>query len=620
MLVGDNFALAKFLRLRIFSFELMEDKSQFIGILLVVCALILLFNIEKDQKTAGPAVAQTIASESQGDVLKMHGNAGGSETAAGFETGAEAGVDEEILTIGNDAIDVLISNVTGAIRSTALKKYMAFQNKPDPVIFNDGSPIDALALTFSAKGLSTASSVGKFDVTSLDKTSIKLVKTLANGCKIVREYSVSEADDKIADGHVVIVKVSVENCGTTPLNVGDMSLCLGTMPPTESDNIGEHINFGGFNGEKGNFTSLRDFKARRGFFGIGKRDGRNEIFSSEKILWGAVKNQFFTAILTPDGQADGYVSWPVTLRNRYSNEIESGIAGSMTFIAGILEAGEQKSLLCDFYVGPKDFSMLSTFDMEQDRVVQFGFFGAISELLLRLMLKIHSVIPNWGWTIIALTTIVKLFLWPLTNAQVQSSKKMEIIREPLKIINEKFKKNPQKLQAETVKLFKEHQVNPAAGCLLLFIQIPIFLGLYCMLRASSDLRFAHFLWIKDLSLPDTVARVGGFPINILPLIMGAVTILQMRMTPMPTASDSQKLMMRGMMGVFLICCYNFPSGVVLYWTVQNLLTIGQQFATSRMSGAGLEAASDAEVPGAAGYDKAVGHGKKRTSITKKRKR
>jgi YidC/Oxa1 family membrane protein insertase len=298
---------------------------------------------------------------------------------------------------------------------------------------------------------------------------------------------------------------------------------------------------------------------------------------------------------------------------------ESGIAASMKFVVGALDGGEKKSLFSDFYIGPKDFSRLSAFNGEQDRVMQFGFFGAISELLLRTMLKIHSLIPNWGWAIIVLTTIVKLLLWPLTNAQVRSSKKMAAIQEPLKLIKEKFKNNPQKLQAETMKLFKENQINPAAGCLPIFIQIPIFFGLYYMLRTSSDLRFAHFLWIKDLSLPDTIGHIFGFPLNILPLLMGVTMIWQMRVTPTPTMNGHQNLMMKLMPGIFLICCYNFPSGLVLYWTVQNLLTIAQQFTMYR----GKVALANVAVGGNASHAKKSGRSRAagtKNADVKKRKR
>jgi len=119
-------------------------------------------------------------------------------------------------------------------------------------------------------------------------------------------------------------------------------------------------------------------------------------------------------------------------------------------------------------------------------------------------------------------------------------------------------------------------------CLPLFVQLPIFLGLYFMLRTTSELRFASFLWIADLSVPDTIAYIAGFPVNILPLVMGTSMFFQMRMTPSPMTDNMQKRIFQMMPFIFLIFCYNFPSGLVLYWTAQNLLTIVQQTITNRM--------------------------------------
>jgi YidC/Oxa1 family membrane protein insertase len=264
-----------------------------------------------------------------------------------------------------------------------------------------------------------------------------------------------------------------------------------------------------------------------------------------------------------------------------SEQQNDGISAEMMFRVGDIAAQGEYSLALDFYVGPKDFARLDRMHHRQDLVMQFGFFGIVSKFLLFIMLGIHSVVFNWGLAIILLTVIVKLCLWPLTTAQVRASKKMTAIQGPLKELREKYKNNPGKVQAETMKLFKHYGVNPAAGCLPIFIQIPIFFGLYFMLRTSSELRFAHFLWIRDLSLADTIAHIGAFPINILPLVMCATMALQMHMTPMPSADGSQKMIFKLMPVIFLFCCYNFPSGLVLYWTVQNILTILQQCVVSR---------------------------------------
>jgi YidC/Oxa1 family membrane protein insertase len=250
---------------------------------------------------------------------------------------------------------------------------------------------------------------------------------------------------------------------------------------------------------------------------------------------------------------------------------------------GQIDAGKPKILEADFYIGPKDYVLLDRLGKNQDLVMQFGIFGFVSKLLLLLMKGIYSVIGNWGVTIIILTFLVKLVLWPLTTAQVRSSRKMARLQDPLKKIKEKYRDNPQKLQAETLRLFREHRVNPAAGFLSLFIQIPIFLGLYFMLRTTAEMRFAPFLWTPDLSLPDTVFKIGSFPINLLPLIMGATMVWQMKVMPSPSVDGAQKWIFRLMPMLCLFFCYGFPAALVLYWTVQNLLTIAQQMILNRKS-------------------------------------
>ena len=137
------------------------------------------------------------------------------------------------------------------------------------------------------------------------------------------------------------------------------------------------------------------------------------------------------------------------------------------------------------------------------------------------------------------------------------------------------------MQTETLKLFKENRVNPAAGCLPVFIQIPIFIGLYYMLRTSSEIRFQSFLWIQDLSVPDTIAMLGTFPVNILPILMGITMFVQMKLTPSPSMDGMQQKIFMAMPFIFLVFCYNFPAALVLYWTVQNLFTIFQQWLTHR---------------------------------------
>jgi YidC/Oxa1 family membrane protein insertase len=160
----------------------------------------------------------------------------------------------------------------------------------------------------------------------------------------------------------------------------------------------------------------------------------------------------------------------------------------------------------------------------------------------------------------------------------------------MQAMREKYKDNPQKIQTETLKLFKENKVNPLGGCIPILITIPFFIGFFTMLQSASELRFASFLWATDLSAPDTIGHIFGLPINIMPLFMGATMIIQMRLTPMPTTDKAQATMMKIMPWIFTLFCYNFASGLALYSTINGLFTIGQQLVINRLPEPDLPAA------------------------------
>jgi YidC/Oxa1 family membrane protein insertase len=193
---------------------------------------------------------------------------------------------------------------------------------------------------------------------------------------------------------------------------------------------------------------------------------------------------------------------------------------------------------------------------------------------------------SYGFCIIAITVIIKGVFWPLTNASTKSMKRMAALQPQMKAIQQKYKDDPKKMNQKTMEFMKENKVNPAAGCLPILIQLPFFFGFFTMLRSAIELRGASFLWACDLSQPDTVGIIPGlnFPLNILPLIMGATQLWQMRLTPPSPGMDPlQQKMMQYMPLMFLFILYNFSSGLTLYWTVQNLLTIAQMKLTKASS-------------------------------------
>ena len=194
--------------------------------------------------------------------------------------------------------------------------------------------------------------------------------------------------------------------------------------------------------------------------------------------------------------------------------------------------------------------------------MQFGFWGVISVVLLKSMKFFYKLIPNYGVAIIIITILIKLLFWPIQAKSIKSMKAMQKFQPLMTKLREKYKDDPQRLNAEMMKLYKEHKINPFAGCLPMVVQIPVFFALFSMLRSAIELRGASFLWIHDLSAPDTLFHVAGFPINLLPLLMTAASIWQMKITPQ-TGDQQQQKMMMFMPLMMLFFFYSTSSGLVL---------------------------------------------------------
>lgn len=365
---------------------------------------------------------------------------------------------------------------------------------------------------------------------------------------------------------------------------------MGASLPTNSDQRNEFQNVGFYAGNRG-WTGRR----KPTIFKLPKmqKNGSKMEEATGGIFWASVRNQFFAVSLAPESPTSGIVKGKVydLGTTNYRDEAQYGVSGVLGLNVEPIAPGQSITHNLKLYAGPKEYSRLNNAGKHQDLVMQFGFFGLFSKLLLLLMQYIYGFVGNWGWAIIVMTIIIKLLFWPLTAKASESQKRMQKISAPMKEIQEKYKDNPQKMQMEVSKLFRENKVNPAAGCLPILIQMPIFLGLFLMLRAAAELRFAEFGWITDLSEPERLLNWGvnipfiGEYFNILPILMGITMFVQMSLTPTPTGGDEMQQMQAKMFKflpfIFLFMLYNFSSGLVLYWTVQNVLSILQTKLVNR---------------------------------------
>jgi len=571
----------------------MDKKNTVIGVLLLVGAFGAFYwsskNAPKPQPQPVPATAPQGAGESQGisppasPIVPLEAP----PVTAGQPLIAEAQAvedDSESITLGNEFISVDFTRKGGAIRDVKLAKYLATKGGEDPYSFNELRFVPALSLV----GFPGADATVVYEVVNQGQHSVVFRATVDERLEVTRSYAV--ANGVGGDPYVIRHEMTLRNLSDGALATPRLAFNLGTAAPISAKDPGFNLNVGYYNGDKAKFIGRNKFGGggMLSFVGLSSSEPVPVIRRDGLTVWASVKNQFFTSVLTPDEPGTGILSrrveFPII---EGEGKPRIGITGSLETEQVQLAADSETTLGFDFYVGPKEFSRLEAFEERQDLVMQFGFFGFFSKLLLQLMKWIYGFLPNYGVAIIITTLIIKTVLWPLTAQAARSSKRMAKIQEPLKEIREKYKDDSQKQQQETLALFKANKINPLGGCLPIFVQIPIFFGLFRMLQSASELRFAEFLWIADLSAPDTLARIAGFPVNLLPLFMGVTMYYQMKMMPTPTVDNMQAKMFKFMPFIFLVICYNFSSGLVLYWTVQNLFTIGQQYLTNRRPDPGL---------------------------------
>ncbi len=226
------------------------------------------------------------------------------------------------------------------------------------------------------------------------------------------------------------------------------------------------------------------------------------------------------------------------------------------------------------YIGPKEHKVLNAIDPLLTNAIEYGWFTFAAKPIFALLSWLHGIFGNWGWAIIALTAIIRLVLYPLTYKGMVSMQKMKELAPKLKELKEKYKKDPQRLNAATMEMYKKHGANPLGGCLPMLLQIPVFFALYRTLLNAVELQGAPWiLWIDDLSRMD--------PYYVLPILMGASMFLQQRMTPNNFTDPMQEKVFKYLPVIFTFFFVTFPSGLVLYWFVNNLFSIAQQYMVNQ---------------------------------------
>ena len=505
--------------------------------------------------------------------------------------------EERTVVLENEQLQVTLTSYGAAVSGILLKNYPADNphttENPRPVVLNRISDSPALDLRRSSG--ETLVPVARFyELVQQDPSSATFEATLANGLVIRRTFELSNGDNQEGpDPFILQHETAFLNPTGVPVTLDEIYLDLGTAAPTEADYMGFNLNASYL--DNGKYESIRASKFKGG--GLFRKEPKEKIAEKGILQWGAVKNQFFVTIFTPDQPADGIEARPIRFpQDPKTGKVPTGITASLEFDLPQIAPGQQEVVSGGYFAGPKSFDRLSQMALDQEDVMQLGWFlgffvgavGFVAKMLLFLLGGIEGFLGNWGVAIILTTFVIRLALWPLTAKAARSSKRMQELQKPLQEIREKYQDNPQKLNEEMMKLWKKHKINPLSGCWPVLIQFPIFIAFFNLLRNSSDLRFANFLWITDLSMPDaTIPLPGdglpfvGAAINVLPFIWIVSMYFQMKMMPQPSIDNTQTKMIKWMPFIFFPFTYYFSSGLVLYWTTTNCFSIFQQWMTNR---------------------------------------
>lgn len=310
------------------------------------------------------------------------------------------------------------------------------------------------------------------------------------------------------------------------------------------------------------------------------------------VSWLAVHNKYFLLHCAPEkGTFRGF---RIGLTVPFDpEESESPVFAAATLSRQTLGPGASQSLEFQGYAGPKKLRLLKDMGHGVDKLMRLDLFlffhprwmEFVTHGILRALVALNDFFGGkwgYGYAIMVITFVIKMLFWPLTHTSTVSMHRMQAIQPQLKEIKEQYKDQPQVLQQKTMELYKQHKVNPLGGCLPILLQIPVFFALFNTFRSAIELRQASFLWVQDLSLPDTLPFTPfGLPIRPLAIFMGATMLLQ-QMT-MPTSQDpSQKKMMMFMTAFFVFIFYTMPAGLTLYWSVNQVLTIIQNMISRRL--------------------------------------
>ena len=475
--------------------------------------------------------------------------------------GAPAAPVSQTITVTTDVVKVDIDSIGGVIKRLELLKYDDhFDKTKNQVLFNVGGPNVYLGQT----GLIGTSAAGvlpnhttPFTVRpgsrTLDSNGVVQVVMDAEqgGVRLTKTLTFRKGDYLIGVRHEVTnlsgapvnpsLYLQLQHDGNKPANDSwFMSSYTGPTLYTDADKY-----------QKLTFEEIEK----------GKADHSTKADNG----WIAISQHFFVSAFIPADKAPRDIFTKKIANNLYA----IGTVQSL----GTVAPGATVSSDTRLYSGPQEEKILETITPGLELVKDYGMLTVIAKPIFWVMDHLHAMLGNWGWTIVVLTILIKLLFFPLSAAGYRSMAKMRVVTPKMQAIRERFKNDPAKMQQATMELYKTEKINPLGGCLPILVQMPVFFALYWVLQASVEMRGAPWIgWIQDLTQPD--------PYYILPVIYAVSMYITTKLNPQPTDPVQAKMMLF-MPIAFSVVFFFFPSGLVLYWVVNNILSIAQQWVITR---------------------------------------
>ncbi|MFT7112154.1 MAG: YidC/Oxa1 family membrane protein insertase [Porticoccaceae bacterium] len=471
---------------------------------------------------------------------------------------------ENFITAQNDVIEIVIDPIGGDIVSglllTHFDKKLEDGGQPFPILQNsrDNTYVARSGL-IGPSGTDTAEGRPKFSIASTnfvlnddqDTLNIDLVLN-DSGVRIVKRFTLSR------NSYDIGVQYIINNGSSSDWNGIFYGQIKRDAKPPVTD-------VSGFSMQPFLGAALRQPEKNYAKFDFSDIEDESVKTSIEGGWVAMVQHYFISAWIPPADELNNF-----TLRKLSNQDM---YLLSFTGAPISVPVGESADYKASFYIGPKDQDALIGMAEYLDRTLDYGFLWILAEPIFKAMKMIHSVIGNWGWTIILLTLGIKLILYPLSAASLKSMAKMRNLQPQMLRLKELYGDDRQKMSQETMSLYKKEKVNPAGGCFPMLLQMPVFISLYWVLMESVEIRHAPWIfWIQDLSAKD--------PYFVLPIIMGASMLFMQKLQPAPTDPMQAKIM-QIMPIAFTFLFMGFPSGLVLYWTVNNLLSMAQQWFVNR---------------------------------------